>query len=101
MITIIDKKKDSLIALCRRFAVKRLEVFGSAASGNFDPQKSDIDFLVEFEAASPSEHAARYFGLLAALQDTFSFNIDLVEMKAVKNPYFKKGVESTKVLVYG
>jgi predicted nucleotidyltransferase len=101
MIAIIENKKESLINLCRQFGVKRLDVFGSAASGHFDPQKSDIDFLVEFETASPAEHAARYFGLLAALQDSFSFNIDLVEIKAVKNPYFRNSLELSRVAVYG
>lgn len=101
MITVIESNKEVLFELCRKFAVKRLEIFGSAASGRFEPSKSDIDFLVEFEIAPPAEHAARYFGLLAALQDAFPFNIDLVEIKAVKNPYFKNSVESTKVLIYG
>jgi predicted nucleotidyltransferase len=101
MITVIESKRDSLRELCRQFAVKRLEIFGSAASDRFDPSRSDIDFLVEFEASTPSEHAARYFGLLAALQDLFSVNIDLVELNAVKNPYFKKSIESSRVPVYG
>ncbi len=101
MLAIIEDNKYSLLELCRRFAVKRLEIFGSAASGRFDPSKSDIDFLVEFETAPPGEHAARYFGLLAALQDLFSINIDLVEIKAIKNPYFRKVIESSRVVVYG
>jgi predicted nucleotidyltransferase len=101
MVAIIENKRDSLIELCHRFAVRRLEVFGSAATGRFDPSKSDIDFLVEFEAATPGERAARFFGLLAALQDLFSLNIDLVEMKAVRNPYFRKSIDSSRVPLYG
>jgi predicted nucleotidyltransferase len=98
---IIDSKRNALIELCRRFAVNRLEVFGSVARGDFEPSKSDIDFLVEFEPSAPEQHAARYFGLLAALQDLFSCDIDLVEIKAVKNPYFRKGIESSRMRVYG
>jgi uncharacterized protein len=101
MVAIIENKKAPLIELCRKFSVKRLEVFGSAASGNFDLSKSDIDFLVEFETSSPGEHAARYFGFLAALQDLFSSNIDLVEVQAIANPYFKKDIDLTRVTIYG
>ena len=48
MIALIAEKKDRIAEHCRRLNVKRLEVFGSAARGDFDPEKSDIDFLVEF-----------------------------------------------------
>jgi len=101
MVPVIKEKQAQLIDLCRLFKVKRLELFGSATGEGFDPDRSDLDFLVEFEPSVPAEHARRYFGLLAALCDTFGRKVDLVEIKAVRNPYFREDIEATKVAVYG
>ena len=101
MVDIIEKKKNQLIELCRNFRVKRLELFGSAAGDDFDSERSDFDFLVEFVPLSPSEHAACYFGFLAALRDMFSRKVDLVEIRAIRNPYFKEHVELSRIKLYG
>ena len=101
MLPLIEKHQKDIEKLCSEFKVKRLELFGSAAGEGFDAAKSDIDFLVEFEICTPEQHAARYFGLLAALQDLFARDIDLVEIKAVRNPYFRKDIESSRIGVYG
>lgn len=100
MVAIIEKNMQHLVDLARQFRVERLELFGSATGASFDPERSDIDLLVKFEECSPSEHATRYFGLLAALQDLFGRNVDLIEIQAVRNPYFKKDIESTRVPIY-
>lgn len=101
MVAIIENNKLPLFELCRKFMVKRLDLFGSATDDTFDPARSDIDFLVEFEPSTPSEHANRYFGLLSSLQDLFGRKIDLVEIRAIKNPYFKEDIEETRVILYG
>ena len=76
------------------------EESGSAADGTFKPGKSDLDFLVEFRACSPAEHADRYFGLLAALEDLYGSRVDLVEDNAISNPYFRRGVDSSRELLH-
>ena len=86
--------------LCQRYFVKRLELFGSAANDRFIEGESDLDFLVVFEPATPAEHAERYFGLLASLQDLFERPVDLVELGAVHNPYFLEGIQATRKEVY-
>ena len=86
--------------MCRRFRVKNLMVFGSAASERFDPVASDLDFLIEFEPMTPPEHAKSYFRLLAALQNLFNRKIDLVEKGAVRNPFFKNDIEATCEMIY-
>jgi len=101
MIPIIEKRRTDLIELCRRFSVKRLELFGSAVSGSFDPALSDLDFLVEFEPSTPTEHATRYFGLFYAIRDLFGRKVDLIEIRAIRNPYFKEKVEASKIQLYG
>jgi predicted nucleotidyltransferase len=80
--------------------VAQLELFGSAARDEFVAGQSDLDFLVRFAPCTPEEHADRYFSLLAGLQDLFGCNIDLVEIGAVRNPYFMEHIESSRTLVY-
>ena len=67
MIPLITNHTDELAEICRRHHVKRLDVFGSAAVGDFNPEKSDIDFLVDYQLLPPSQHANAYFGLLEDL----------------------------------
>lgn len=100
MVAIIDSRLNELETLCRKHSVRRLEVFGSAADGTFDPVRSDIDFLVEFEPLEPTELANVYFALLAELQLVFQRNIDLVTPKAIRNPYFQRKVDATRRLIY-
>lgn len=96
----IEERRQDLAQLCERFGVRRLELFGSAATGRFDPASSDLDFLVDFEPAVPGVLADHYLGLLTALEDLFGATVDLVMIKAVKNPYFLQGIETSRTLLY-
>ncbi len=101
MISFIEENYESLKRLCKQYRVKRFEVFGSALTGEgFDAGKSDLDFLVEFLPLQPGEHADAYFGLLEALQDLFSRSIDLVETKAIRNPYFLESINQNRKEIY-
>jgi uncharacterized protein len=100
MQSIIASHQRELLELCERFAVRRLEVFGSAAGERFDPSRSDLDFLVELRTAPPGEMADRYFGLLEALEALFGRPVDLVMTAAIKNPYFLQGIEPSRTLLY-
>ena len=101
MIKMIKEHQQDLHNLCRRFNVKRLDIFGSALSEEkFDVQRSDMDFLVEFEQIEAIDHAKAYFGLLQALQDMFCCNIDLIEIKAVRNPYLLDSINKSRSLIY-
>jgi predicted nucleotidyltransferase len=97
---ILSGKLDAVCRMCQQHHVARLELFGSAADGEFDSVRSDLDFLVEFEALCPVERADAYFGLLAGLQDLFQRDIDLVEEGAVDNPYFRQSIEHTRTVLY-
>ena len=69
MINAIAHHREELGVLCRRFHVRRLDLFGSAARGDFNPERSDVDFLVEFERAHPDALSLRtYLGLKEALE---------------------------------
>lgn len=92
------RQHPDLAALCRRFRVRRLDLFGSAAIGKAGAD-SDLDFLVEFEPMDEG-YADAYFGLLEALQDLFRKPVDLVVISAIRNPYFRRSVESSRELLY-
>jgi uncharacterized protein len=100
VIALIEQNRDALARLCRQFRVERLELFGSAAKGTFQPGSSDVDFLVTFADAQPGTYADRYLGLLLALEQLFQREIDLVTERSIRNPYFRKAVEATRQLVY-
>lgn len=86
--------------LCRRYCVRRLELFGSAATGDYRTGTSDLDFLVEFDPVLRESYPDTYFSLLEELEEFFDRPVDLVVSKAIKNPYFRRSVEATKVLIY-
>lgn len=100
MTTLVQDKHAELLRLCREFHVRELGLFGSAATDEFDPERSDLDFLVSFGDCTPIENAHRYFGLLAALQDLFMRRIDLVEREAIEKPRFLREMEKTYVPLY-
>jgi predicted nucleotidyltransferase len=100
MVAIIDAQRSELESLCRKHRVRRLEVFGSATDGTFDPSRSDIDFLVEYEQLSPGEHYEAYFGLWKDLETLFDRKVDLVEPETLRNPYLIDEVNATRKLVY-
>src|SRR5882724_10416181 len=100
MIGLIEDHRAELEELCRKHHVKTLELFGSAADGTFDPGRSDLDFLVDFLPLEPGQPFAFYFGLLHALKDLFRRKIDLVMPRAIRNPYFLRGVNQNRTVVY-
>jgi uncharacterized protein len=97
---LIETKRAELAQLCTQYHVRRLELFGSAAGERFDPDTSDLDFLVEFHDLSPREHADAFFGLMEELQKIYGRPVDLVELRAIRNPYFLQAVEQTRTLLY-
>ena len=100
MVHEIEDRRAAIEELCRRFRVRRLELFGSAVGGNFDRQSSDLDFIVEFDNLREGEYADTYFGLAEALRDLFRRDVDLVVLAAVKNPYFRESIERSRTLLY-
>jgi uncharacterized protein len=97
---IITQNLPEIIRICTHRKVRRLAVFGSATDDRFDPQKSDLDLLVEFEKMQPAEHAEQYFGLAEDLERLLNRPVDLVEPGPIRNPYFRKSIEETQVEIY-
>lgn len=99
MASVLDAHLAEIPAICRRYGVSRLELFGSATSDAFDPQRSDLDFLVEFDADS-SGLFDRYFGLKDSLEALYGRRVDLVTGGSLRNPYFVEAVNRSRQLVY-
>ena len=81
----IEEKREAFAALCRRYGVARLEVFGSAARDiDFDPKRSDFDFLVEFDQRSDVPPLKQFFGFAEALEQLLGRSVNLVERAAIE-----------------
>ena len=100
MIPAVGERADELERLCLIYGVRRLDLFGSASTGLYNPDESDLDFLVEFQPAALNAYADAYFGLLEALVRLFGRPVDLIVESAIKNPYFLQSVEQTRTPIY-
>jgi uncharacterized protein len=100
MLRLTAAQAGVLDEICRRHGVTRLDLFGSAATGRFDPAKSDLDFLVEFGKAPPMTLADQYFGLLEALEQLFRRKVDLLTTRSLRNPYLIREIERTRRPLY-
>jgi len=100
MINLIQQKRGELTRLCRQFKVDRLDLFGSAATGKFDPSSSDLDFVIEFEDRSTPGILNRYLDFAEALELLFGRHVDLLTPRSIRNPYFRQTLDSTKETLY-
>lgn len=95
-----DEMLDAIAGLCRAYGVRRLELFGSAATGSFEPGRSDVDLLVDFGDMGGRVKAHAYFGLQEGLREVLGTEVDLVMVAAVKNRYLARDIERTKRPLY-
>lgn len=95
----LDTYQSSIIELCKTHKVKSLYAFSSILTDKFD-NESDIDLIVDFENLPVEDYADNYFDLKFSLEKILERPIDLLEEKAIKNPYFKQSINQKKQLVY-
>ena len=91
MTRVLEGHRPELVELCRKYRVRRLDVFGSAARGDFNEHSSDVDLLVEFDDMPHADRADAYLGFLMAGEALLRRRVDLVELGAVRNPYLRSG----------
>ena len=97
---LITQHLDEVRALCEKYRVKRLTLFGSAVQGTFD-ERSDLDFVVEFEwHPDPLERGRRWVELWEDLKDLFGRDIDLIVESTIKNRHFAAAIASQRVDLY-
>jgi uncharacterized protein len=98
---IMEQNLTSIQALAREYGVARLEVFGSVCTPEFDPERSDVDFLVEY----PDDYdfgpwLGRVQDLQQALADLLGYDVDLVMISALRNKWFRRLANETRTVVY-
>ena len=94
----LDEIKKIAVPACKRFNVRRLDLFGSLSRGKGNPL-SDLDLLVEFD--NPDEKPSkRFFGLLHQLEDNFQCQVDLLTVNGLRNPYFRRSVLKDRINLY-
>ena len=91
---------NDISKLCETHKVKSLYAFGSVLTEKFN-EESDIDLIVDFSNISVEDYADNYFDFIFSLQDILKRPIDLLEDKAIKNPYLKESIYKQRELVYG
>jgi len=97
---VISARLETIRELCREHRVRRLDLFGSGAGRRFNPATSDLDFVIEFQPMPPAEHADHYFSLLEGIEALLGRPVDLIEAGAIRNPYFRRSVDETRVTIY-
>lgn len=97
---IVDSNLDKIQTLCDRYKVARLFVFGSVLRNDFD-KGSDIDFVVDFRGVDLYDYADNYFDFKDSLEKLLKRKIDLLEEKAIENPFLRQSIDSSKKLIYG
>lgn len=99
---LIELNMDKIVALCKKYKVAKLWVFGSILTSRFNDD-SDVDLSVSFDKSRIDilDYADNYFDFVDDLKKLFQRNVDLVFDDSVKNRIFRKELDATKVLIYG
>ncbi len=101
MIDLIKLRKQEIADICCHQGIRRLDVFGSAASGQFTPNVSDIDFIAEFENSGSTDGLLdRYLELAAKLEALLGTAVDIITPASIRNPYFRDSVNATRENIY-
>lgn len=100
MIALLAEHLEEVAELCRRYQVRRLDLFGSAATDQFDPHTSDLDFLVTFEPSARVGYTVTFFQLKDELERLFQRPVDLVFDTEFRNPHFRAAVEESRTPLY-
>lgn len=97
---IVENNIDKIKYLCTKHKVSKLFAFGSVLTNRFQ-NDSDIDLIVDFGDVDLYNYADNYFDLKFSLEKLFKRNVDLLENKAINNPYLRQSIDSSKQLIYG
>lgn len=96
---LIENNIQKIIDLCKKHKVHKLFVFGSILTNRFN-EKSDVDLVVDFNKSEVTDYFDNYFDFKYSLEDLLGRKIDLLEEQTIKNPYLKKSVDATKILIF-
>ena len=94
------KKRIDFNALCKVHNVRYIYAFGSSITDRFDIDKSDIDLLVEIDDPDPVERGEKLISLWDTFENLFQRKVDLLTDTSIHNPFLRKNIDSTKILIY-
>jgi len=97
---LIERNINRITDLCIKHKVSKLFAFGSVLSEKFK-KNSDIDLIVDFKNVDLYDYADNYFDFKISLEKIFNREVDLLEEKAITNPFLKQSIDSSKQLIYG
>ncbi len=98
--TILSAHIDQIKDICASNQVRTLFAFGSVTTDKFRPD-SDIDLIIDIAESDPFVYTDNYFNVKEQLEKIFNRHIDLLEQRAIRNPFLKKEIDQTKILIYG
>jgi len=97
---VVRRQLPLIIESCKRHHVRRLALFGSALDDTFDPVRSDLDLLIDFEPLEPGDHARHYLDLIVELEEALGRRVDVVERHMLKNRYVRASVDKHHLVLY-
>lgn len=97
-ITNVSLPQDQIVQFCRKWRVAELSLFGSVLRDDFGPD-SDIDVLVSFDPDAPWS-LYDWVDMIDELKAIFGRDVDLVEREAIRNPFRRREILSTREVVY-
>lgn len=100
MIPLVAQHRAEIAALCRRYGVRRLDLFGSATGDRFDPEQSDLDFVADFADTDVPGYAFRYIDFAEALEALFDREVDVVTEGSIKRPRFRASIDAQRQRLY-
>jgi len=92
---------DAIVDACRHYKVLSMHLFGSALRDDFDPTRSDLDLLVEFQPIESGALVQAYFGLERQLAAITGQPVDLVIADAERKHSERGIIDASKQLIYG
>ena len=100
MTTIVSEHLAGIAKLCGQYGVIRLDLFGSAATGDFDPARSDIDMIAVFSSTREPGYADRYLDFAETLERLLQRKVDLITPGSIRNPRFAESIRNQAVTIY-
>ncbi|MCX6234357.1 MAG: nucleotidyltransferase domain-containing protein [Bacteroidetes bacterium] len=96
----IHKRLTEFNTVCKNHNVSYLYAFGSSITNRFDSEKSDIDLLVEINDSDPVDRGEKLISLWDTFEHFFQRRVDLLTDSSIHNPFLRKSIDSTKILIY-
>ena len=96
----IAQHREPIAEVCRRYGIRRLDVFGSSTTDAFDERTSDVDVAVDFDDVTSADYFDRFFAVKEELERIVGRRVDLLTWSSIRNPYFRQRVEATSENLY-